>query len=367
MVVGVRFSGRSGWLRWVTVVAWLSGCSPSPPAPAVPAFAATLPGHTVAVVWGDAAAGAPIDVPPPITSWLGVTAYASPGSVQAWVGEGLVVGWPNLAGSALFAAACAETLPGSRRLFVDLQQMVDLLVAATRESQGGESPWSTLQGVFVQRALDAFAVRGLQWLVAGERSEGERRTWEAVVASTQARRGVFGVLAVQNQGPVRLSAPADAEVVGTAAFVPSVSVAIVRDLLSGGEDGPLQMARELLRGPRFDAGLAALQALGGRIDFAAGVDYGWVRLNLADASAVADALDVIGAPARGGWDIGGWHVVVAGKNLTARRGMVPPAAQELSSPQSVVWVVAPTRGIEVVVQRSNMAERVRITAQYGRR
>ena len=156
----------------------------------------------------------------------------------------------------------------------------------------------------------------------------------------------------------------DAAVVATVAFAPNIAVAILRDLLSGDGDGPLQMMRELLRGPRFDAALAAVGALRGSLAAAAAGDgSARVVLGLADPTAVADALDVIGTAAGNGWTFAGWRLAIEGTALVCTRGQIRGAPQPLSVTRPGLWVSAPVLGLEGSVLRGPRAGRVHVQAR----
>ncbi|MEZ5962860.1 MAG: hypothetical protein R3F56_03335 [Planctomycetota bacterium] len=354
--------------------ALLMGCSEGPPEVALPAFAASLPGNTVVVVWrvddSPSTSSPPKQLLPwesalaPLPGWLGLSVQSVGDVARAWVGAASEVAWPSLAGNALFVSASAEAPPGERRAFVDLQQAVDL--ALTRASQPAvASPWQALQGVMVERVASALAVRSLQWLLVAERGEGASAECHAVVASAEGNAGVFGLLA--ERAPEASSAVAfacgDAALVATVAFVPRVAVGILRDLMAGEGDGALQMARELLRGPRFDAALAAVGGLAGGLRLAVGRDGAVVVLDVADARAVGDALDVVGRPEGQGWSFAGWHIVLEGATLVCRRGDLGAGGPSLPALRPGAWVSLPATGIEATATHVHGSGRVHVHAR----
>jgi len=342
-------------LAGVGVLGAADGCEPAPAAAHVPAFAAELPGGTLAVVWGEGGRQESLELPRELLQRLSLEARRVGDVAEAWVGKAPVA-WPSLAANASFAAACGEALPGDRLAFVDLQQVVDLLAASTR-SGAGAAPGQGLQAMVAQRVLDALGLRGLQWLVASERSVGGRREWRGVLAA-DAGSSALRLLEPRSATGLPASWPvAGADVVGTIVFSPSTAVGVLRDLLSG-DEGPAQMVRELLRGPRFRAALAALAALSGTAAVALGEGGAWVALGMADPTAVGDALDAVAQGTAAGWTMFGWNAAIDGSCLVWTRGEPSPTRQPLPEPHAGMWLQLPARGLEVTASRDDRAARL---------
>lgn len=339
-----------------------TACQPSAPSVALPGFAAGLPGHTVAVLWSEQAELPPIEWPPAVEAWLGVARGESGSRLQAWTGDATAVGWHALADNSLFAAACACGLRGGRMLFVDLQQLVDLVVRAAASDSTGSAQGDAMRGMVVQQLLAALRLRSAQWLLASERSAGERRQVQAVLAATDTGEGLFGLLAPASAETVPEQLPsAGADLICSGHFLPQVAVRLVRDLMTGdGNDGPLQMAREMLRGPRLEAGVALIKALNGHMQMCASREFGYVWVGVGDAKALGDALDVLAQPDADGWRVGGWKVkqVVAGVQATF--GRLPPAAQPVRRVTRGLSFTFPKLGIEGMLQPDEVANRLRL-------
>lgn len=345
------------------------GCRPSAAEVDVPAFAARLPGHTVAVVWG---AQERIDALAPVAELertVGLTATTVDGA-RAWLGTPGAVAWPSLAANALFRAGLGE-LPrgegGSMHAFVDLQQVVDMLQTEA-ERRSASAPGGVLQALVVRQALDTLGLRSLTWATASERTEGDERVLSATVAASEVAGGVMALLAPGVPTGLPRDWPRDdGAVFATVAFVPAVASAMVRDLLSGEQAGPLQMAQEMLRGPRLQAGLRALSLLSGSACASVGTAHTWLALPVSDASAFGDLLDELAQPAGEGWALAGWRFELEGSLLVVQRGAVPTMREPLPpTPGPGLSLALPERDLTVSVRRAEKAPRLLVRVRDAR-
>ncbi len=363
----------------LSVALALAACDAPAPAVVLPAFAAGLPGHTVAAFWSEPGLPEPTSLPAieglaSAESWLGVTRARDAAGVQSWTGDPTAVAWRSLADNRLFAAACGAGLRGDRRLFVDLQQLIDLLVPAASAASTGSGPTGAMRGMVVQELVEALRLRSLLWLAAAERTAaertaGERRQVQAVLAATDTREGVCGLPALPSRSALLMQLPTQlpsegADMVLIGHFAPAAAERLARDLIGGDAGhGPLQMAREMLRGPRLESGLAAIKALSGGVAACGGLEFAHVWLGVADARALGDALDVLAQPATDGWQFGKWQIKLVAAGLVATFGRVPRAEQPQRSVPDGLWFAFPKVSVQGTLQRADAPNRLRLEVE----
>jgi hypothetical protein len=354
--------GRAGVLFGASLIA--GSCGPATPEVRAPAFAAALPGHTVAAWWSEGQTLPAVPWPRTAEAWLGVARGMQTDTVQTWTGDERAVAWRSFAENRLLLTALASAPLGTRRLFVDLQQLVDLaLQAATKASASAAGPAAAVRGLLVQHIVSALRLRSLQWLIAGDRVAGDRRHIAALVAATDTSQGVCGLVGGSAPWTLPRELPRKgADVVLAGFFVPSVFVRIVRDLMTGDDEGPLQMAREILRGARLQAGIAALQALDGQVLLCAREGFAYARLGVADPRALGDALDDLAQPASEGWQIGGWRVQVTAAGAVATLGATTVPLEAIDAPAAGLVATVPQARVQVALRRSAAHNRIEVDA-----
>ncbi len=178
------------------------------PRAAPPAFAEELSGRACVVAWSPT--GAPI--PPPVHALvaalpaeLGLRAVQHRDALVLESPADLAVGWPSLAESRLFqralgglAAAGAEPGAASMLVYVDLQQLVELLRRAMRQSMRG---WQ------IDRLERGLGLRGLDSLALAARQRDGALQGAGVLATTGSELGLPGALTAA--APARMGAARD--------------------------------------------------------------------------------------------------------------------------------------------------------------
>lgn len=323
----------------------------SAPAVALPACAHQLPGHTVAVVWRSD--GAALDFRwPALPAGLPLQPAPNVSGATALLGERAAVSWPTLADSGVFRRALGDAPAGDVRGFVDLQQIVDLLpstLAATGDRAAG------LSRVIMQRAVAALRLRSLTSLAGALQLQRDRAEFAADLRCSDVEAGLVAVVAASTPA-VGGEVPAGGQWQVAARGSPEAAAAIVRELVAGDGDDTFQLLRELLRGRRMQAGLAALAACDGAVLAAGGTDgWLWARIGVRDARALGDALDDVAQPASDGWQLGDTKLRLVDAALLVTLGEVPTATTRFE----------PSAGATFALRVTSPAARLAIVPQAG--
>jgi hypothetical protein len=326
--------------RLALLVGLLAACR-SEAGGAPPAFAADLPGHTVAVLWSAGGSTAQLDdwvarLPPAVREDLVTPA---PG-VLAVPGPAGAVAWRTLADSSLFRDASASLQPGwDYHAYVDLTQLVGIL-RQSGFAAGGEQArgMARLAGALQQRAIDALFLAGFEYACMGLRVSDRGLDARGWIATTGTRAGLPGLLRSPMRGHLPVYAGAAVQLRAHVA-VPVV-IDVYRQLTRSG--GPGAILAQLLQGSLIEHAVAALNALDGRVS--ATVDAGGagfvVHLGVADDARLAETLERIGdgLDAPGGAMLGRVRIQAEPGLLTLRAGTMPAAASEAAtSTHHALW------------------------------
>lgn len=310
----------------------VAACSREPSASVtVPEFARSLPGHTVAVAWRVDGAAMELALPT-LPAWLPLQAATAPAQARALLGDASAVAWPSLAESKLFQRTAIDAPVGAVRVFVDLQQLVDLLPRALAADTGRGMPGLTR--VLASRLSEALRLRGFSTLSGAvdpaSAAEGQHR-FDLTVRSGESEAGLLAAIGPPPAQPANATVPAGAEWSAIGACASGAVVAMLRDVLAGDGDDTAQMLQQLLRGPRLQAGLAAAAACAG--DFVVvggGSGWLWAKLGVRDRRALADALDAAARPDGDGWMLGDTKLRLRDAGLLIELGRVPAGSASLT-------------------------------------
>jgi hypothetical protein len=146
--------------------------------------------------------------------------------------------------------------------------------------------------------------------------------------------------------------------------VPEAAARIARDFMGDDGGGPWQVARELV-GSRLNTALAAVRGCTGDVAACGSPDWFWVWAAVADASAVADALDALLPPAAAGWRLGGWDLRLVDEALVATLGDVPAAAPRPPA-RPGLWLEVPAAALEAHATTAAGGSRLRLDLRLPR-
>lgn len=336
----------------------LSGCGDDAGGRGLPAFAAALPGHTAVVAWGEPPEHLEALLPGGLVAGLsseriGLTpAPSPPPGVRAWLADARAVGWPSLAGNQHFMAAAAEFGPTGGNVFVDLQQTIDAARAALTSVGASDTPMAGLRDLAQERVWRALRLDAFEWMVV-QRAAGTARALDAVLASSEAERGIVAFLAATPRPAPVTAVPTPAAFLVRGTFAPAVAVAAIRELLADAGEGPLAALQQLVQGTGVPAAIDALGCLDGAMVAVAGPDWAWAAAGVRDAAAVEAALDAF-AVARGGHWLAFGRVRIELDDAVVRVsfGDVPAERRPLDSMSVSLHVQAVAPAFEVTATRT---------------